>query len=244
MSTALHATVRRAALVPLCTGALLVAAGLGVALLAPREATMGDTQRIVYVHVAVAWCSLVGLLAAAGTGLLYLLRRHLVWDHWAQTSAELGWLCATLTLITGAWWAKAAWGTWWTWEPRLTTAFILWCLYSGYLIARHSIEQADRRARLSAVFAIVGALDVPLVIAATRLFRGMHPVSPTMEPSMRLVLWLNVAGYSLLFAWLAVQRRRQLECAEQLLSLESRLPTEPTRRGGAGARDVAHGWHA
>jgi heme exporter protein C len=108
----------------------------------------------------------------------------------------------------------------------LTTAFILWCLYAGYLIARNSMEQPDRRARLSAVFAIVGALDVPLVIAATRLFRGMHPVSPTMEPSMRLVMWLNVVAYSVLFAWLVVQRRRQLQFTQQFLALESRLPAE------------------
>jgi heme exporter protein C len=135
----------------------------------------------------------------------------------------VGWLCATLTLITGSLWAHAAWGTWWTWEPRLTTAFILWCVYSGYLIARNSIDHPERRARLTAVLAIIGAADVPLVMMATRLFRGMHPVSPSMDPTMRLVLWLSVASFSFVFLWLLVQRRRQLGLAARLARLESTL---------------------
>ena len=121
----------------------LVVAGaiLAICLVAPTEQTMGHAQRIVYVHVAVAWFGLAGLLLAAAAGLGYLVRRELAWDQWAQAGAELGWLCSSLTLITGSLWAHEAWGTWWTWDPRLTTAFILWAIYSAYLLVRGSLEE-------------------------------------------------------------------------------------------------------
>ena len=209
------------ALVLMFVSGLVATAILAIGFLAPRESTMGDAQRIVYIHVAVAWCGLVGLIGTAAGGLLYLLRRQLSWDYWSQACAEVGWLCAGLTLVTGSLWAHAAWGTWWTWEPRLTTAFVLWCLYSGYLIARNNIDNADRRARLTAVLAIIGALDVPLVVMATHLFRGMHPVSPAMEPSMRLVLSLSVVSFSSFFLWLVVQRRQQIGMAQEIADLET-----------------------
>lgn len=206
--------------------AVLVAAIVTIGWLAPRESTMGDVQRVVYVHVAVAWFSLVGVITAALTGVMYLLRRNLVWDHWAQASAEVGWICASLTLISGSLWARAAWGTWWVWEPRLTSAFVLWAIYSGYHILRNNIDQPHRRARVAAVVAIVGALDVPLVIMATRLFRGIHPVAPQMEPLMRLVLLLSVVGFTALFAWVLAQRQKQLRTARQLEELAEQLQIE------------------
>ena len=89
------------------------------------------------------------------------------------------------------------------------------------LIARNSIDNADRSRRLAAILAIVGALDVPLVIMATRLFRGMHPVSPTMVPSMRVVLWLSIVSFTLFFCWLTAHRRIQIRQQEQLARLES-----------------------
>ncbi len=216
----------RSAPVPLLLSTLIVMALLGIGWYAPTESTMGHVQRIVYLHVAVAWFGLWGLIATAACGLLYLLRRQSAWDHWAQAFAELGWLCAGLTLVTGSMWARAAWGTWWTWEPRLTTAFILWCIYGGYLIARHNVEDAARRARLSAILAIAGALDVPLVILATRLFRGMHPVSPTMDPAMRTVLWFSIISFTAFFGWLTAHRRTQLRQQEQLARIESQR-TQP-----------------
>ena len=136
---------------------------------------MGQAQRIVYVHVAVAWLALAGFIVMAASGGMYLLRRDLAWDHWARAAAELGWLCCTLTLATGSLWAHAAWNTWWTWDPRLTTSFVLWTMYGGYLLIRGSLEDPHRSARLGAVLAIVGLLDVPLVVIATRWFRGIHP---------------------------------------------------------------------
>lgn len=171
---------------------------------------MGHAQRIVYVHVPVAWLGLLGFLVMAGSGVAYLARRDLKWDHWFQAAAELGWMCSGLTLVTGSLWAHEAWGTWWEWDPRLTTAFILWAVYSGILMVRSGLDDPHRRARVGAVLAVLGGLDVPLVVMATRWFRGLHPVAPEMDPLMRLTLLISVVGFTLFFVWLAGRRRVQL----------------------------------
>ncbi len=202
---------------------LVLTAILAIGFVAPTEATMGHAQRIVYLHVAVAWVGLAGLGIAAVAGVGYLLQRRLDWDHWAQAAAELGWLACSLTLITGSLWARQAWGTWWTWDPRLTTALILWMIYSGYLVVRAGLDDPHRRARVAAVLALVGALDVPLVVMATRWFRGIHPTSPAMEPRMRAVLWLSAAGFTALFSALWVRRRDQLRLEHRLAAAQQRL---------------------
>lgn len=204
------------------TFALVAAAILAIFLVAPTETTMGDAQRILYVHVSVAWFGLVGFVIMAATGIAYLLRRNLGWDHWSQAAAEVGWLCCGLTLVTGSFWAHSAWGSWWTWDPRLTTSFVLWAIYSGCLIVRGSLEDPHQRARVAAVLAILGALDVPLVALATRWFRSIHPVSPEMEPSMRLVLLVSVVAFTALFGLLLARRRTQLHLGSLLSNLEPR----------------------
>lgn len=207
---------------PLVVGILLTAAHWLIFVFAPREATMGDVQRIVYLHVAVAWCGLAGCLAMGGTAAVYLLRRDLVWDHWSRASGEIGWLCTTLTLATGSLWAHEAWNTWWTWEPRLTSSLILWLLFAGYFLVRSSIADTQRRAQVSAVLAIVSLADVPLVVMATRWFRGVHPVTPEMDPRMRVTLFVSVASFTALFMLLAIVRRRQLSLLEHIAAAECR----------------------
>jgi len=204
------------------TAVLTAIAMLATILWAPTESTMGDSQRIVYIHVAVAWCGLAGFLVTAGAGLLYLVRRDLAWDHWAQAAAELGWLGATLTLVTGSIWAHAAWNTWWSWDPRLATMFVLWAINSANLVVRGAIEDPHRRARTGAVLAIVGAVDLPLVVMATRWFRGIHPRAPQMDLSMRGVLLVSAMGLAALFAVLLARRRAQLGLERMVAALESR----------------------
>jgi heme exporter protein C len=167
-------------------------------------------DQIIYIHVPVAWLGLLGLLLTAGGGAMYLATRNRSWDEWSQAAAELGWLCCGLTLVTGSLWAHAAWGTWWTWDPRLTSAFILWMIYAGYLILRAQVDEPHRRCRLSAVFAILGALDVPLVVVAAHWFRGIHPANVFSQPAMPAALWCSVAGVTVLFVLLLACRRRQL----------------------------------
>jgi len=210
---------------PVAAGALVTclvfASVLMIFFVAPTEATMGDVQRIVYFHVSVAWCGLAGCLAMGFCGAMYLVRRRLEWDFWSQAAGEVGWLCATLTLITGSAWAHEAWGTWWTWEPRLTSSLVLWMIYAGILLVRSSCEDPHRRARISGVLTIIGMCDVPLVMMATRWFRGVHPVTPEMDPRMRLVLLASVISFTALFAYLVAQRRRQLELSERAMQLET-----------------------
>lgn len=188
---------------------------------APTEATMGDVQRIVYLHVSVAWCALLGCLVMGCCGAMYLIRRRLAWDYWSQAAGEIGWLCATLTLLSGSAWAHEAWGTWWTWEPRLTSSLVLWIIYSGIFLVRSSVEDPHRRARIGGVLAVIGMSDAPLVVMATRWFRGVHPVTPEMDPAMRWVLLASAVSFTALFTYLTVQRRRQLEFSERVAQLET-----------------------
>lgn len=200
---------------------LVAAAFLSASLLAPTEQTMGHAQRIVYVHVSVAWLGLFGFFVMAASGAAYLLRRDLACDHWFQAACELGWIGCGLTLATGSLWAHEAWGTWWEWEPRLTASFVLWLIYSGILLLRSGLEDPHQRARIGAVLGLLGAADVPLVIMSTRWFRGMHPVTPEMEPLMRWTLLINVVAFTALFICLALYRRSQLSFRQQLRDLQA-----------------------
>jgi len=208
------------------TTAELAAVGLAAAAVwagcwwAPTELTMGPAQRILYVHVAVAWFALAGFLASAATAGLFLFSRRLSWDDWTQATTEVGWLCCLLTLATGSLWAHEAWGVWWTWEPRLTSVFILWLLYSGGLVVRLGLQDRHQRARFASVLAILGAVDVPLVVLATRWFRGIHPTAPQMEPSMRAALVLSVVGINAFLTLLVLRRRRQLQLERDVQELE------------------------
>jgi heme exporter protein C len=188
---------------------------------APTEATMGHVQRILYVHVAVAWCGLAGCVAMAFCGAAYLIQRRLSWDYWSQASGELGWLCATLTLLTGSAWAHEAWGTWWTWEPRLTSMLLLWILYAGIVLVRSNIDDVRRRGRISAALALISVCDVPLIFMATRWFRGVHPVVPEMDGTMRLVLMTSVISFSAVSALLVLHRQRLLASGDRVAALEA-----------------------
>ncbi len=209
---------------PQTVAAVMIAtAFVAIFFVAPTEETMGDAQRIVYLHVSVAWMGLASFVLMAATGGMYLARRKLAWDHWSRAALEIGWLCSSLTLATGSLWAHSAWNTWWTWDPRLTTAFVLWAMYSAALVIRSGIEDPHRRARIGAVVAIVGVLDVPLVIMATRWFRGIHPKSPHMEPTMQLVLAISVVCFTVFFTVLLLLRSAQLQLADSLEDLQTEL---------------------
>lgn len=188
---------------------------------APTEATMGDVQRILYIHVSVAWCGLASCIAMGACAAMFLSSKRLEWDHWSQAAAEVGWLCTTLTLVTGSVWAHEAWGTWWTWDPRLTSSLILWIIYAGIICVRSSIDDPYRRGRIGGILAIVGMSDVPLIIMATRWFRGVHPVTPEMDLTTRYALFGCVLCLTAMFMYLIVQRCRQLGLSERVEQLEA-----------------------
>ncbi len=206
---------------------LLGASILMLFLYAPTEATMGHAQRTLYLHVSVAWCGLAGSLGMGLCGAAYLVRRRLTWDHRSQALAEVSWLCISLTLVTGSLWAHEAWGVWWTWEPRLTSALVLWLIYVAMFLVRAGIEEPQRRARVGAVLAILAVCDIPMVLLATRWFRGVHPVAPEMDGRMRLTLVVTAVSFTCFFAFCTWQRRRQLGLAERIAVLEARAePSE------------------
>jgi heme exporter protein C len=216
----LNTRIVAAGLLPAC---LFAAAGGLVFGYAPTEATMGDVQRILYLHVSVAWCGLAGALGMGVCAAGYLARRRLAWDHCSQASAEVAWLAVTLTLLTGSLWARAAWGVWWTWEPRLLSSLVLWLIFAGVFLVRAATDDPHRRARVGAALALLAVLDVPMVLLATRWFRGVHPVAPQMDGRMRVALYASVLAIAALFGMLAFRRAKQIALFERTAALEDRL---------------------
>jgi heme exporter protein C len=143
---------------------------------APREIEMGDVQRVFYFHVATAWTGMLGYLLAVFTSIAFLRTRKLIWDVASLAGVEIGLVFTALCVVSGSIWARPIWNTWWTWDPRLTAAFIMELIYAAYLFLRRGVEDPDQRGRLSAVYAIVGFITVPLTFLSIRIFRTIHPV--------------------------------------------------------------------
>ncbi len=176
----------------------------------PTEATMGVVQRIFYFHVPVAWIAFFAFFVVFICSILYLWKRDTKWDVIASSSAEIGLVFITLVLITGSIWAKPIWGVWWVWEPRLTTALVLWFIYVAYLLVRSYASEESRGARFAAVVGIVGFIDVPIVALAITLWRTQHPgpvvFGNGLVPSMLLTLLISVFAFTTLYALLLMQR--------------------------------------
>ena len=160
----------------------LVLAGLGLAAVAlvvtaPTDRVQGVVQKILYVHVPCAFAAYLGFAITAVAGALYLWRNDERFDRVAASAAEVGVLFCTLTILSGPIWAKATWGHWWAWDPRLTVTLLLWFVYLAYLLLRSFTEGSARTARFAAVYGILGVFAVPFNYLAIDLFGGaaMHP---------------------------------------------------------------------
>lgn len=157
---------------------------------------------IFYWHIPVAWVALFAFLCVFVASIAYLVKRQPFWDIVATTSAELGLLFTTMFLLTGSIWAKFAWGTWWTWDARLTSSLVLWIIYMAYFLLRAYISGAEQRARFSAVFGILGFVDVPIVILTLFVTKQMHPGDAAFhldKPQMVLTLILGVVAFTVLY---------------------------------------------
>lgn len=188
---------------------------------APTEATMGNVQRIFYFHVPVDWVAFLSFLVVFIASIAYLRTRDRKWDNLAHSSAELGILFTTLMLLTGMLWARPAWGVYWVWEPRLTTALVLWFIYVAYLLVRSYAGEETRGARFAAVLGIVGFIDVPIVALSIVLWRVQHPAPLVFESGgltsgMLATLLVSLTGFTILYIVL-MRVRFSLRKAEHTL---------------------------
>ena len=200
---------------------------------APREETMGDAQRIFYYHVPAATPAYSLFFVNFVASIAFLWKRGPRADAWARASAEVGVVFATATLALGMIWARYAWGNWWAWDMRLTTFLILWLLYVSYIVLRRAAETASTSV-LAAALAIVAFLDVPLNYMANRWFRTNHPQPVTLEdPRMKFALMTTMVAF-FAFAGMVVWFRYRLERMSQKLAAGF-IQEDGAWRSGCGA---------
>ena len=173
---------------------------------APTEAVMGDVQRVFYFHIGTAWVGLVGFVLAAGTGIAYLVTKDMKWDRLEVAAVEVSTIFFFITIVLGSIWARPAWNTWWTWDPRLTTAAVTELIYIAFFMLRQGIEDPERRARFGAVYAILGGLSAPITFMVIRLFRSIHPivVGSGQDEKLPLTSDMRVAFFFALFAFTVI----------------------------------------
>lgn len=213
-------------------GILLVPLGVVAIFLAlvfaPEEASMKEAQRIFYFHVASAWNAYLGFLVVFIASIMFLRTGNGKWDKLALSSAELGVFFTSITLISGAIWGRSVWGVWWTWDPRLTSAFVLWLIYIGYLFIRLTAEGDEKKARIAAGLGIIGFFDVPIIHMSVRWWRSLHPevVRPgkmEMDPLMGVALLGAVLTFTLLYVYVLRWRLRVEDMRERVLDLKEQL---------------------
>jgi heme exporter protein C len=212
----------------------LMAVGLYFAMIhapqAAREAG-GMVQRVFYFHVPFAMAAFMGFAIVLVASVGFLVHGRRSWDATAEAAAEAGLLCCTIVLLTGPVWGRFAWGTWWTWDARLTSTLVLWLIYAGYLVLRAYMADDARVRRYAAVLGIIGALNVPIVYLSVRWFRTQHPTTFIMQrggldPAMAVSLRVGMLAVFTLFAAILVKRlllgRLEAEVAELRASIEAR----------------------
>jgi len=182
---------------------------------APTEAVQGDVQRIFYFHVPLAWLTYLAFFVVFASSVLYLWRRSERWDVYARCSAEIGVVFTTLVLVTGSLWGRPIWGTWWSWDARMTSTLILWAIYVVYLMLRAYSTDPARGARYGAVLGIIGFADVPIVQMSVVWWRTLHPgpvvsleSNGSLPPAMLLSLAISLVAFTLFYAWVMRLRLR------------------------------------
>lgn len=204
---------------------------------APTEAVMGNVQRLFYFHVPSVWVGFLGFFIVFISSIMYLVKRTPIWDRRAYVAGEVGLVFLTVAILAGSIWAKPVWGVWWVWDAKLTTTFILWVIYVGYLMVRAYAPNSDRGARWAAVIGIIGFFDVPIVYYAAQLWNGLHPALVTgpdaqgsLAPAMLKTLLFSLVTFTLLFVYLFNQRSSQREIEEAIEELRGETgPSSPSR---------------
>lgn len=205
-----------------------------MALNAPTERVMGEVQKVFYFHVGTAWTALLGFIFAGIFSVIYLITKNLKWDKFQVAAIEVSLVFFLITIVLGSIWARPVWNTWWTWDPRLTTAAITELIYVAYFMLRQGIDDPDRRARFGAVYALVGALSAPITFFAIRLFRTIHPVviggaNPeadggfSMTPDMLTAFFFALFAFSVIFIDLFWNRIRLGDLQEKVEQLKLKI---------------------
>ena len=190
-------------------------------------------QRIIYFHISHAWVGFFAFLVTFLGSVLYLWKGERQWDILASSSVVVGVAFMTATIITGSIWAKPAWNTWWTWDPRLTTSTVTWLIYVSYLMLRSSLDDPARRARFAAVYGVVGFVSVPITFFAIRWWRTIHPVlfdasNMGLSPNMRFPFFFSLGAFTLLYFVILIQYVRVGHLADEVERLKA--ATRASRR--------------
>ena len=197
-------------------GAILaLGTGLVLAFGVPPDARQGEAVRILFVHVPAAWTALLAFVLIAVCSVAVLSGDHPLADIAAETAAPLGAVFTALGLATGSLWGKPMWGAWWVWDGRLTSFLLLFLIYLGLISLRGAFDTPARAARSTALLAIVGAVDLPVVIFSVQWWASLHQGASilrkggsAMAPVYLTPLCLMALGYTLLFLWLLTVRMR------------------------------------
>jgi heme exporter protein C len=191
----------------------------------PTDAFLGLSQRIFYYHVPSATTSFLGFASGGIASAVFLAKGRADWDHAARAAIDTAIVFATMVLVSGSIWARTAWGTWWTWDARLTTFLVLWLVFVVYELLRSYASENELGTRYAAVLAVVGTVNIPLVMMATRLWRTIHPQvirnpqGGIDDPAMETTLGLCMFTFFALFAWLWALRVRGLRLEERVAAL-------------------------
>lgn len=204
------------ALLPLCglAALLFLGAGLWLAFHVPPEARQGETVRILFVHVPAAWTAMLAFLVLTAASLFVLAGKDAA-DVVAASIPPLGAVFTALGLMTGSLWGRPMWGTWWEWDGRLTSFLLLLLIYLGLIALRGSLTNVGRAAKASALLALVGAIDLPVIFFSVQWWSSLHQGSSilrkggaSMAPVYLYPLFLMALGYSFLFLCLLLVRVR------------------------------------
>ena len=172
---------------------------------------LGDKARIIYLHVPMSWISVLAFLTSMVYSIRYLRTRDIELDIKAYSAAEIGFMFCILATVTGSLWAKFNWGSFWNWDPRETSIFILLLIYGAYFSLRSAIENPEQKAKLSSVYSIIAFVTVPFFIfIMPRIVESLHPADTivnsqgkiTMNPVMLTIFLTSLTGFSLLFFWI------------------------------------------
>jgi heme exporter protein C len=204
---------------------------------APVEQTQGQAYRLFYPHYGSAIITYLAYIVTAVASVGYLWKRRESWDQVARASAEVGVLMNTILLIAGSIWGKTIWGTWWAWDPRLTTTLILWFIYVGYLMLRSYGGDTPQIARSAAVLGIIGCVDIPIINQSVNWWRTLHPApivqrtNPALPAEMVQAMLVAMFAFFLLYLYILIQRLRVAKLEASVGQARQRLLFADELRG-------------